>query len=313
MLVSVIIPNYNHEKYLDERIQSILNQTYDDFEIIILDDKSKDNSKNIIEKYRNNKHVTHIVYNDTNSGSTFKQWEKGFELAKGDLIWIAESDDSCNCNFLESLIPKFDNKEVVLAFTQSMQIDEKGNELGIFETQEFMDKDIELGGSDFICQHLSQANIIVNASSALIRKDVLSRISRDFMSYRGCGDWLFWIFIAEMGIVSYIAQPLNLFRQHISNTTHKLDVSGNNPIEVYQIYQFLSIKGYLGQWRKVWFRASRLPTYRFGKLFRDKTIRDRILSVWNFHTSDYLLILIYSVYFYSKSAINVIRRKWKQL
>ena len=54
--VSVIIPNYNHEKYLDERIQSVLNQTYTDFEVIILDDVSKDNSKDVIEKYRSNPH-----------------------------------------------------------------------------------------------------------------------------------------------------------------------------------------------------------------------------------------------------------------
>ena len=311
-MVSVIIPNYNHDKYLDVRIQSILNQTYQDFEIIILDDCSTDNSKAVIERYRDNDHVSHIVYNEKNSGTTFKQWEKGIELAKGDLLWIAESDDSCDCNFLDSLIPKFENKDVVLVFTRSMQIDEVGYELGVFETQEFMDKDVELIGSEFICQHLSQTNIVVNASSALIRKDVLSRIGKDFMSYRGCGDWLFWIYIAEMGNVYYTAQPLNLFRQHITNTTNKLDASGNNPIEVHLIYQYLCRKGYLSRLGKVWFRASRLPTYRFGKLSKDKVIRTRILSVWNFHTLDYFLILMYSVFFYSKSAINIIRRKWKK-
>ena len=100
-LVSVIIPNYNHAVYLDERIKSVLNQTYQNFELIILDDCSPDNgaSMAIIEKYRNNPHISHIVYNDVNSGSTFKQWHKGLELAKGDLIWIAESDDNCEKSF----------------------------------------------------------------------------------------------------------------------------------------------------------------------------------------------------------------------
>ena len=70
--VSVIIPNYNHSTFLTERIDSILNQTYQDFELIILDDCSIDNSVSIIESYRNNEHVTHIVLNEQNTGSTFK-------------------------------------------------------------------------------------------------------------------------------------------------------------------------------------------------------------------------------------------------
>ena len=94
-LVSVIVPNYNYARYMDERMQSILNQTYQNFEIIILDDCSTDNSRKVIEKYRGNPHVVAIVYNKENSGSTFKQWNKGFSIAKGELIWIAEADDTC--------------------------------------------------------------------------------------------------------------------------------------------------------------------------------------------------------------------------
>ena len=99
-LVSVIIPNFNHAPYLEQRLESVFNQTYQNFEVIILDDHSTDNSMEIIMRYKDNPHVSHIIENDINSGKVFKQWNKGFHLAKGELIWIAESDDFCELNML---------------------------------------------------------------------------------------------------------------------------------------------------------------------------------------------------------------------
>jgi glycosyltransferase involved in cell wall biosynthesis len=85
-MISVIVPNYNHAKFLKERIDSILNQTIQDFELIILDDCSTDNSREIIESYRQLPNVS-IFYNSKNSGSPFKQWKKGINRAKGKYIW----------------------------------------------------------------------------------------------------------------------------------------------------------------------------------------------------------------------------------
>ena len=75
-----------------------------DLELIILDDASTDNSKEIIERYRRQERVTHIIYNEVNSGSAFRQWRTGISLAKGDWVWIAESDDYCSSAFLETLL-----------------------------------------------------------------------------------------------------------------------------------------------------------------------------------------------------------------
>ena len=91
--VSVIIPNYNHARYLRERIDSVLNQRFQDYEIILLDDNSTDESPTIIQSYASAPHVTHIEINEQNSGSPFAQWDKGISLAAGEFIWIAESDD----------------------------------------------------------------------------------------------------------------------------------------------------------------------------------------------------------------------------
>ena len=76
MLISVIVPNYNHASFLKQRIDSILNQTFQDFELIILDDCSTDNSREIIETYRNHLKVSHIIYNTENSGSLLNNGKK---------------------------------------------------------------------------------------------------------------------------------------------------------------------------------------------------------------------------------------------
>ncbi len=73
-LVSVIIPNYNHSKYLHERIDSVLGQEFQDFELIILDDCSPDDSLTVINEYKNHPHVSHIIANEQNTGNTFLQW-----------------------------------------------------------------------------------------------------------------------------------------------------------------------------------------------------------------------------------------------
>lgn len=133
-LVSVIVPNYNHAQYLDIRLKSILAQTYTDFEIIILDDNSIDNSKEIIKRYEKDVHISHIICNKTNSGSPFIQWNRGFQYAKGDLIWIAESDDCCEPTFLENVVAEFErNSNLSFAFSRSIKIDENGNKGNILQ------------------------------------------------------------------------------------------------------------------------------------------------------------------------------------
>jgi glycosyltransferase involved in cell wall biosynthesis len=116
--VSVVIPNYNHAPYLKERIDSVLNQTFQDFELILLDDCSTDNSRDIINSYAKNPHVSHIILNEENTRNTFVQWERGIRLASGEYIWIAESDDKCEPTLLEKLVAEFKrDNNLVLAFS----------------------------------------------------------------------------------------------------------------------------------------------------------------------------------------------------
>src|SRR4028119_1618326 len=167
-MVSVIIPNYNHAAFLEQRIESILFQTYRDFEIIILDDCSTDNSRLIIERYRSHEKVAVIFYNDANSGSTFKQWQKGIELSRGEYIWLAESDDWCEATFLEELVRGLISHNCVVAFCQSYCVLDT-NKIKWLSQYDYLQA-VE-NGREFITNRMLSGNIIYNASMALWKKD----------------------------------------------------------------------------------------------------------------------------------------------
>lgn len=292
MLVSVIIPNYNHAQYLDIRLQSILKQTYKCFEIIILDDCSTDNSRDVIEKYRGKDNIRHIEYNQVNSGRVFQQWRKGVELSKGDLIWIAESDDSCDEMFLERMVSNFRDENVVLSFSRSYRFTDDG-EKRIYPSQLAMNTSFKMGGIEFIKRYLILKNFVVNASSVVFRKSAFFSISLDYTEYKGCGDWLFWIYLSEKGCVCYDRSPLNYFRKHEANTTSNLDCSGVNPVEVSKIYSYLNESGYLNWFNKKRFRISKLAMYLYDIQYDNKHIRGEVVRKWNASKSEIMLASIY--------------------
>lgn len=277
-LVSVIIPNYNHSCFLDERIQSVLSQTYQNFEVIILDDKSTDNSVEVINKYKDNPHIAQIIVNDENSGSPFIQWNKGFELAKGKWIWIAESDDSCEPQFLEELIAHVDDK-TSFAFCRSKRMDQHGEP--VYEHwQDELTGSFTMDGKQFIDDYLRRKCIVWNASSVIFRRDNVFQIPTDYMRFKAAGDWLFWICLARLGSVSFVNIPLNCFRLHNSNTTQQSIQSGLVKVERARLYQFLVLNGYIS---KQYYREIRKNDvnnlFIYSKL--EKELKDHILEMWD--------------------------------
>ncbi|MDP4286105.1 MAG: glycosyltransferase [Bacteroidota bacterium] len=221
MSISVIIPNYNHASFLRERINSVLNQAYQDFELIILDDCSTDNSREIIETYRNHLKVSHIIYNTENSGSTFKQWKKGIELAKAELIWIAESDDYADINFLATLVDKFKDETVSLAYCRTVVVGEDKRQ-NLYQWGEAMqpetwNSDHTFIGKEFINSFLKYRNVIPNASAVIFKKKYFTDVD-DILKMRYAGDWLLWIRLAEKGNIAYSHKTLNYFREHRDST-----------------------------------------------------------------------------------------------
>lgn len=233
LLLSIIIPNYNHAVYLKQRIDSVLNQSFQDFEVIILDDCSPDHSREVIEEYRNHPKVSHIVYNDNNSGSTFKQWQKGIELAKGEWIWIAESDDWADTDFLKDLAPYLKD-DVSFAYVRNSIVDSDSNI--IFEESETETSWIE--GKIFTEQYLIPFTAVKNASSAVFRKQYAAQISNYYMQFRLCGDWIFWAELSRLGKVVKYGKRLNYFRKHNNNVRSSTLRSEFGIIEEIQTLQY---------------------------------------------------------------------------
>ncbi len=216
--VSVIIPNYNHEKYLGQRIKSVLDQTFTDIEVIILDDCSTDNSRDVIEQFRTDSRVTHIVYNAANSGSPFKQWEKGMLLAKGTWIWIAESDDYCEPEFLETLLHLTrENKDAGIAFCRSHWVDADGvpgEELSLYKTTLFKT------GEEAVKEMVVHCTI-QNTSSCITKRTYALKAINGLGKYKACGDWIFYTRVLQHTSLVHSGLQLNYFRWYHANISSK--------------------------------------------------------------------------------------------
>ena len=228
--LSVVIPNYNYEKFMYQRLYSILNQTEKISEVIILDDCSKDNSRELIDNiYENLKEIIDIkkVYNETNSGSAFKQWEKGFSLAKGDYVWIAEADDYCDKKFLKNILkPIRMDKEVILSYSDTAFINADGNifmktiknEIDIMKTGHF-DNSFVNDGKEEIRNYAFLNCTIANVSSVVFKNNDYSDYFKMSGEFKQAGDWLFYINVMSNGKIAYSSKALNYYRLHGSNVT----------------------------------------------------------------------------------------------
>ncbi|WP_316769727.1 glycosyltransferase family 2 protein [Pedobacter frigiditerrae] len=235
--VSIIVPNFNHAPYLKQRIDSVLNQTYQDFELIIMDDFSTDNSRDIINHYASCSKVSNIIYNEKNSGNTFKQWKKGVSLAVGDYIWIAESDDWCEPTLLQTLVDGIEkDPNCAISYCQSYCVTKDDN-IRFQSSHNKLSEIVE--GKTYIQQYLSVPIAIFNASMALWKRDLFHLIPDELTSFKFCGDWYFWINLCKHGNVHISGKLLNYFRKHENDVSGKAYQSGLNFIEELKIISWL--------------------------------------------------------------------------
>ncbi|MBQ6510581.1 glycosyltransferase family 2 protein [Candidatus Saccharibacteria bacterium] len=254
--VSVIIPNYNYGKYIKKRIKSILDQTYPIHELIILDDCSTDGSAELIKnlvldlKLQNPKMNIRFVPNDKNSGKAISQWEKGFELATGDCIWIAEADDLCSKNFLENVMAGFKDKDVVISYAESKVINGKG--IMIAPNLRFSRDKERTGhyknnyvkdGEEEIKEIMAIRCSIPNVSGVVFKKDTkipFKKYFKEALKFQQVGDWYFYVNILKHGKIAYCKKSLNTFRKHSSSVTKNSNKTGLHLGEIKEMQKYIS-------------------------------------------------------------------------
>lgn len=276
-LVSVVIPNYNHAPYLEKRLTSVLNQTYQNYEVIILDDNSTDDSLDVINRFWGDPHIREIIVNDVNSGGTFKQWSKGIELAAGDLIWIAESDDYCEPTLLEELVAAYTkHKGTTLAYSTLVLVNE--NE----EPYEYggMGKNQYFAKKQYVRRYLTLANFVRNASCAVFSAEAARNIPLDYQNYKGAGDYLFWVEIALSGRVAIVNKRLSYFRRHSGVVTDKRDLDGTNFNEEKKILDYIRTKLHIS-----WLRMQGIMCYHQNRVlntqYASDEIREQLIELWH--------------------------------
>lgn len=208
-MVSVIMPAYNAEKTIFTAVQSVLNQTYRNFELIVVDDLSSDNTEQIIRQFDDSRIV--YIKNNENKGASFSR-NRGVSLATGKWIAFLDSDDYWRSDKLKKQMDFHKkNKEAILSYTASAFMNEEGQ---AYKYIMGVEKKIDY-------KYLLNHNVI-SCSSVIIKADIMKSIEMpgDYMSE----DYYIWLMVLKKYQFAYgINEPLLTYRiSHKSKSSNRL-------------------------------------------------------------------------------------------
>lgn len=223
--ISIIVPVYNNEKYIDECVESVLCQTYENWELILINDGSTDNSLSVCEKYKKDCRVK--VVSQENSGVSATR-NKGIELATGDYVTFIDSDDFVSndyCSLLFSFMSE--NVSMVVLGLQKLMSDGKLKKIrhrlkeGYYSFAELQDKIIDDGTLSGFTLH--------STCSVLYRKELLINNSIYFNSeikYNedGLFNALYFLSAKKKAYIDYNITPYT-YRENVLSATHMVDLT----------------------------------------------------------------------------------------
>lgn len=234
MKLSVCLPTYNAGGFLSQAIDSILNQTFKDFEIIIIDDGSTDNTPEIINRYLAKDKRIKYFQNAENIG-IFHNWNKCLDYATGDYITMFAQDDVMLPKNLETKVKILDENPNLGLVTSSVKIiDAKGN-LNQWDWANYADDKLAKG-RDWVLNNLGEANPIC-CPFVLMNRWALEKVGGKFnTNYAYASDFEMWLKIGLIADLYFIKETLGYYRWHDSNKTHSFN-------DIYKTEEHLLIAG----------------------------------------------------------------------
>jgi glycosyltransferase involved in cell wall biosynthesis len=208
-LVSIALATYNGSRYLRAQIDSVLNQTYQNIELIISDDCSTDNTRSILKSYEKSHPFIHLNFNKKNLGY-LKNFEKAISLCKGDFVALCDQDDIWVPNKIDRLVEKIGNHDIIASDLSVIDSSDKIISPSLIDYQGFI-----------IPSTAEQFRFLVFRNSftgctMLIRQDLISEslpIPKEAIVH----DWWFAIHAARRNGIKFIKEPLVKYRQHQDN------------------------------------------------------------------------------------------------
>lgn len=221
-VVSFVVPCYKLGHLLAECLESILGQTYGDFEVLIMDDCSPDNTPEVARSFRDPR--VRYIRNDPNLGH-LRNYNKGISLTRGKYVWLISADDYLRRAYiLERYARLLDSHpQVGYVFCPGVGV-RKARETEILEYSVQGDRDRIFKGRVFL-KKLLEYNIVL-AASGMARRECYERISFFPLHMPYAGDWYLWCLFALFWDVGYFAEPMVCYREHDLSMTNNL-MQGN--------------------------------------------------------------------------------------
>ncbi len=209
-LVSVVMSAYNSEKYIVEAIESILNQTYKNFEFIIIDDGSRDKTTKIIKRYA--KMDSRIEFKSRPNKGLIRSLNEGLRMSKGSLVARQDADDVSKKLRLQKQVDFLNkNPSVALVGTNYVATDEKGN---VITTTDVLTTPDDLKLAEIFSNQFGHGTIMVRA-------EVLREVGFYDTCYKHAEDYDLWSRMSRSYLVANLKEPLYIWRSHPKNVTSK--------------------------------------------------------------------------------------------